>query len=803
MADTIINNYTKSALPTPHVAGRIARVTDTARGLWLDQGTSWFAAAGEVYNVKDFGAVADGTTDDLAAFNAAIAAMTPTPRGATLVVPPGTYRLSDTLHITRQLVLQGAGGSGWYPATKLVYDAGKTGVVVDTVGTAPGGGGAQGDWSVIRDIAIVAASKPSTPQWAPSTAKTLGSYVVPRAGTNQMNYLFQVTTAGTTGSSEPVWPSGLVPGETVADGTVVWTTVLACGVWMRGRARLENFYISGFPGNGVHVVASHPIDNANGWFMIYGRIDLCSGNGIHTRGQDSNAGTAVAIDVGSCGGWGIREQSMMGNTFIGCQSAGNGYMTWAASTARVVGDKRAPKLANGFYYQVQSVVGDALTGSLEPTWPTIVGNTVVDNHVTWICQGSQSGGAYRADNAGAAPIFIGCYSEGGQQPAFLTDAALMLGGIPGAWYDPNSSGLAMLSRFYNPLVVDKLGNQGMVARLGSTVGNGVLEWQNGASLPYRIQSGLTEPLYWDFAYGNTPNYTSLRLGDGGNARLGVSELWMPRGYWFGGTQKDFGTSGRRGHETGVLDSQRVLFDAVVADNVPNVVTNNGTATINFYHNLPTYSTDGKRDVRVAVRNVAGTTVVNGAWRGRPSGVSLLELRNLSDGTNVTLTGSYTANTGVVMVLRAVIDGAGPPASATFYAIGDVVRNQNTSNGILYWVCIESGTPGRWAPVRASGDSGLVGATSFPFSAGTFDDVIFVDGAGAAKTINLPSLASHYTRRITVKDRLGNASAVNTITVTANGADTIDGAASKIINVAYGSLRLQGGSGAAPTNWSVV
>ncbi len=36
MADTIINNYTKSALPTPHVAGRLARVTDGPRGLWLD-----------------------------------------------------------------------------------------------------------------------------------------------------------------------------------------------------------------------------------------------------------------------------------------------------------------------------------------------------------------------------------------------------------------------------------------------------------------------------------------------------------------------------------------------------------------------------------------------------------------------------------------------------------------------------------------------------------------------------------------------------------------------------------------------
>jgi hypothetical protein len=54
--------------------------------------------------------------------------------------------------------------------------------------------------------------------WAATTAKTLGAFGKP---TVDNTYYYTVTTAGTTGGSEPTWPTTV--GATVNDGTVVWT----------------------------------------------------------------------------------------------------------------------------------------------------------------------------------------------------------------------------------------------------------------------------------------------------------------------------------------------------------------------------------------------------------------------------------------------------------------------------------------------------------------------------------------------------------------------------------------------------
>ena len=66
-------------------------------------------------NVRDFGAVGDGTTDDTKALQAAIDA---TPAGA-VYLPPGRYLVSDYLRITRSgVVLRGAGPEQsilWFP----------------------------------------------------------------------------------------------------------------------------------------------------------------------------------------------------------------------------------------------------------------------------------------------------------------------------------------------------------------------------------------------------------------------------------------------------------------------------------------------------------------------------------------------------------------------------------------------------------------------------------------------------------------------------------------------------------------
>lgn len=59
--------------------------------------------------------------------------------------------------------------------------------------------------------------------WAATTAYSLGDRVEP---TTPNGLLYECTTAGTSGGSEPTFPTGAI-GDTVVDGTVVWTYVAA------------------------------------------------------------------------------------------------------------------------------------------------------------------------------------------------------------------------------------------------------------------------------------------------------------------------------------------------------------------------------------------------------------------------------------------------------------------------------------------------------------------------------------------------------------------------------------------------
>jgi hypothetical protein len=66
--------------------------------------------------------------------------------------------------------------------------------------------------------------------------------------------------------------------------------------------------------------------------------------------------------------------------------AGQVINAWPANAARDYGNINKPSAPNGFLYRVCDIVGDRKTGATEPTWPTTIGDTVVDNNATWRCE---------------------------------------------------------------------------------------------------------------------------------------------------------------------------------------------------------------------------------------------------------------------------------------------------------------------------------------------------------------------------------------------------------------------------------
>jgi len=77
-----------------------------------------------------------------------------------------------------------------------------------------------------------------------------------------------------------------------------------------------------------------------------------------------------------------------------------------------------------------------------------------------------------------------------------------------------------------------------------------------------------------------------------------------------------------------------------------------------------------------------------------------------------------------------------------------------------------------------------------------DFYVGVTDTTVARTLDLPPIASvQLDAIIIIKDESGGAGA-NNITIDADGAETIDGAATKVINSNYGVFRLKRG----PTQW---
>ena len=92
-------------------AGNVTGIHFTATGVGSGTGTAEFSRTvqtklRETISVTDFGAAGDGTTEDAAAFIAAIAAL---PNGGVVYVPPGEYKISSTVSLDDNVTILGAG----------------------------------------------------------------------------------------------------------------------------------------------------------------------------------------------------------------------------------------------------------------------------------------------------------------------------------------------------------------------------------------------------------------------------------------------------------------------------------------------------------------------------------------------------------------------------------------------------------------------------------------------------------------------------------------------------------------------
>lgn len=235
---------------------------------------AWVRRYDDGVSVGWFGAVADGVTNSGPAFVAALAALAA--RGtfggsARLIVPAGDYYLGNTtLDITHALVIEGEGSGmvGGVP-TRLRWNGGATGIRVQYNITA-------GDRQIVANHAS-------------------GAATIIR---------------------------GLHLNGGYAGAAGAWH-----GIDLMARAHIVDCQAYLWAGNGFNIVAT-----AGGGAGLEGnancfKIDHCSGygckNGLFLSGADANAGTIVGGDYSQNREWGVRDDSFLGNTFVGVHTAAN------------------------------------------------------------------------------------------------------------------------------------------------------------------------------------------------------------------------------------------------------------------------------------------------------------------------------------------------------------------------------------------------------------------------------------------------------------------------------------------------
>jgi hypothetical protein len=114
------------------------------------------------------------------------------------------------------------------------------------------------------------------------------------------------------------------------------------GIEMDVSCSIEHCTIRGFGGNGIDITADVGVgSNSNCFYLSHLVIYSNAGHGVYCSGGDANAGIGTAINAIANGGYGIRDDGFLGNTWIGCHTSTNTtgayYLVGGGSRAVLLG----------------------------------------------------------------------------------------------------------------------------------------------------------------------------------------------------------------------------------------------------------------------------------------------------------------------------------------------------------------------------------------------------------------------------------------------------------------------------------
>ena len=488
---------------------------DSRQGLYVASSSDSTGASGAwvrkfsgAVSVKWFGATGDGTTNDAAAFNGALAALkafADNPSGGgfykgspKLLVPAGHYFLGTTaLDIGHTVVIEGE-GSGRF---------------------GPGAGGC------------------SRLRWA--------------AGTSGLRIQFPTTSGDlAVDSTTHDGAGGVVLKQLMIEGGYAGTEGDFHGLVCRTVTTGEDLYIRNWPGEGIKGWAGNVIGfgNAGGNFSVSCfksvRIENCR-IASDVRGSDANVVSFLNCEAIANRQAGFVDDNGAGsNTYIGCHCASNGVVSGNIPTqCTYSGNHYAVK-----WGQESGASTNAPSGSASDNayWLYIEPGSPLDPYPAWASGMTfRSGGDYVTLNS-AGVVLVNCYSEYGGFNQLNGTTLIEAGTIGNNYYRggtrivPQYDGIAVRQTANSCFYLDTGSSEaGLFARGLDTTVFGYVDFVKGAGNLYLANSAIGHHFrvgdYYTYSVPVTINSGGLNLAAGAVLTVGGQQVVGARQ---GGTPAD-------------------------------------------------------------------------------------------------------------------------------------------------------------------------------------------------------------------------------------------------------------------------